>query len=99
MARNKKFYAVRSGYARGVYCSWEDCKAQVDGYSNADYKRFSTRTAAEAYLNEGIKTVPMQMPQVGSRDQTTVPTNLEAANPQRTSLKQVVIYADGACKN
>ena len=41
-----KFYAVRVGRTPGIYNSWEDCKAQIDGFSNATYKSF--KTAAEA---------------------------------------------------
>ena len=41
-----KFYAVRVGRTPGIYNSWDDCKAQIDGFSNATYKSF--KTAAEA---------------------------------------------------
>ena len=30
-----KFYAVRAGHQRGVFATWEDCKAQTAGYSGA----------------------------------------------------------------
>lgn len=41
-----KFYAVRVGRTPGIYNSWDDCKAQIDGFSGATYKSF--KTAAEA---------------------------------------------------
>ena len=41
-----KFYAVRVGRTPGIYNSWDDCKAQTDGFPNATYKSF--KTAAEA---------------------------------------------------
>lgn len=41
-----KFYAVRIGRTPGIYNSWDDCKAQTDGFPNATYKSF--KTAAEA---------------------------------------------------
>src|SRR2546426_11069448 len=55
MAQKKKFYAVRCGHKHGVYRTWEECKTQVDGYSKADYKGFSTLKDAEDYLNDGVK--------------------------------------------
>jgi len=45
----KKFYAVKTGRTPGVYGTWADCKAQVDGYSGAVYKSFPT--AAEERRN------------------------------------------------
>ena len=49
--RKKRFYAVRNGRKPGLYRSWEECSAQVDGYRNADYRSFPTQTSAEDYLN------------------------------------------------
>lgn len=46
----KKFYAVKKGKITGVFSSWEDCKASVDGVSGAEYKGFATRQEAEQYL-------------------------------------------------
>lgn len=39
---------VWSGKKPGVYTSWDECKAQVDGVAGARYKSFDTRNAAEA---------------------------------------------------
>lgn len=54
----KRFYAVKSGYKPGIYETWNECKEQVDGFSGAAYKGFSTRKEAEAFLGvmleEGI---------------------------------------------
>lgn len=41
-----KFYAVKVGKTPGIYNSWDDCKAQTEGFSGAVYKGF--KTAAEA---------------------------------------------------
>ena len=49
----KKYYAVRVGKTPGIYLTWEDCKAMVDGYPGAKYKSFPTITEAEAFL-EGV---------------------------------------------
>ncbi|WP_419037602.1 viroplasmin family protein [Enterocloster bolteae] len=46
----KKFYAVRKGLKIGVYDNWEECQSATKGFSNAEYKSFSTREEAEQYL-------------------------------------------------
>lgn len=46
----KKFYAVQQGKVPGVYRSWEECKAQVHGYSGAVYKSFSTAEEAMRFV-------------------------------------------------
>ena len=45
----KKVYAVRKGHKVGVFDTWEECKAAVDGFSGAEYKGFPTRAEAESY--------------------------------------------------
>lgn len=51
----KKYYAVRKGKTAGIYMSWDDCKAQVQGFSGAEYKSFPTITEAEAYMGCAVK--------------------------------------------
>ncbi len=45
-----KFYAVKNGRINGIFNTWEECKAQVDGYSGAEFKSFTDREAAKAYV-------------------------------------------------
>lgn len=52
----KKVYAVRKGRTPGIYMTWDDCKAQVDGFGGAEYKSFADPAEAAAYL--GLDTVP-----------------------------------------
>lgn len=46
----KNYYAVRKGRTPGIYTSWEECEKQIKGYSNTEYKGFTTYDAAAAYL-------------------------------------------------
>jgi len=50
-----KFYVVWEGRTPGVYGSWAECKAQVDGTAGARYKSFETRAEAEQALQAGWK--------------------------------------------
>lgn len=45
-----KYYAVKNGRKCGIFATWAECKAQVDGYSGAEYKSFVTKAEAEAYI-------------------------------------------------
>ncbi|HEY5269514.1 MAG TPA: ribonuclease H family protein [Anaerolineales bacterium] len=47
MAEKPKFYVVWKGRRTGVFSSWEACAAQVQGFTGAQYKSFTSRLAAE----------------------------------------------------
>lgn len=42
----RKFYVVWEGRAPGIYESWEECLAQVEGFPGARYKSFNDQTVA-----------------------------------------------------
>lgn len=47
MKATQKFYVVWKGRKTGVFSSWDECAAQVQGYPDAEFKSFSSRAAAE----------------------------------------------------
>lgn len=51
MAAKKKYYGVRKGKTTGVFINWEECKASVEGFPNAEYKGFTTISEAKEYVN------------------------------------------------
>jgi len=46
-----KYYAVKVGRNVGIYSTWEECKQQVDGFSNAQFKSFTPLQEAKKYLS------------------------------------------------
>ena len=52
MAKKPKFYVVWKGRQTGVFTSWEDCKAQTNGFDGAVFKSFETRELAEEAFNQ-----------------------------------------------
>jgi ribonuclease HI len=42
-----KYYVVWKGRKTGIFDSWEACAEQVKGFTNAEYKAFASRDAAE----------------------------------------------------
>lgn len=63
----KKYYAVKTGKTTGVFKSWAECKAAVEGYPGAEYKGFVNLEEANVYLgfdNPG-KDRDLDMPEEG----------------------------------
>lgn len=64
----KKYYSVRVGKTPGIYHTWDECKAMVDGYPGAKYKGFASLAEAEDFLNgvvyaktETVEEKPLEM--------------------------------------
>jgi ribonuclease HI len=110
--QTKKYYAVRSGRKPGIYRTWDECKAQVDGYANAQYKGFSSREEAEAYLDYAITNkqdagkpagdkpaTPSKKERRPSHGNDRSDDEARALEMLKTAegLNHVVIYTDGAC--
>lgn len=51
----KKYYAVRKGIVPGIYETWEECKANVTGYTGAEYKSFKNLEEAELFIEKKEK--------------------------------------------
>lgn len=51
MAKKAKFYTVWKGKRPGIYNTWKDCKAAIDGYKGAEYKSFATFEIAKKAYN------------------------------------------------
>jgi ribonuclease HI len=45
--RKEKYYVVWKGRKHGVFTSWQECSAQVSGYTGAEYMAFASRALAE----------------------------------------------------
>ena len=52
MAKDK-VYAVLRGKKTGVFHTYEECKAQIDGFSNHCFKSFETEEEAYLWLEKG----------------------------------------------
>mgnify|MGYP001125220525 CR=1 FL=1 len=48
----KKYYVVKKGKTRGVFDSWEECRASVEGFSGAEYQGFLSLKEAAEYAGE-----------------------------------------------
>lgn len=51
MSKKNKYYVVWKGKRPGIYDSWEACKAEIEGFKNAEYKSFDTLPQAQKAFN------------------------------------------------
>ncbi|MEO9512240.1 MAG: ribonuclease H family protein [Flavobacteriaceae bacterium] len=51
MGTKRKFYVVWKGKRPGIYESWDDCKAQIEGFKGAQYKSFQDFPEAKKAFN------------------------------------------------
>lgn len=45
-----KYYAVKKGHKPGIYTSWDECKKQVEKFSGAVYKSFTSLEDAKNFI-------------------------------------------------
>lgn len=88
-----KFYAVKKGSTPGIYTDWEQCKAQVHGYSGAEYKSFPTAEAARQYMEGSFDSVP-----ASTSDTCTVSSDVSAQADRKpqSDATHAVAYVDGS---
>lgn len=51
---NITYYAVKKGRKIGLYKTWEECKKQINGYSEAEHKKVQGKIAALKYINPNL---------------------------------------------
>lgn len=88
----KKFYAVKMGKGgiSGIYLTWDECKAQVEGVSGVRYKSFPTMEEAEAFLRGE------EAPKTPKSEKSEKSAEKEAAPPYKEGV--AVAYVDGSYK-
>ena len=88
----EKYYAVKAGRKTGIFQTWGECKKQVDGYSRAIFKSFSTMEEAEEYLHgkgktqntpKNNKTEESKIKKVNTRKRPEKKQNVEEKQPKQ----------------
>ena len=102
MTKNK-FYVVWNGVTPGIYTSWTECKAQVNGCEGAIYKGFPTREEAEEAYNSSpyIYIARAKKEAYGQNDKLQMPhppTNrTDTALPLPLEVHAEALAVDAAC--
>jgi len=84
-----KYYAVKKGKITGVFRSWAECKASVEGYPGAEYKGFGSLEEAQAFA--GVQ--DQQTPGRAAGHNAGKPVDKEHA------LGKLLAYVDGSYNN
>lgn len=95
------YYAVRKGHQPGVYLTWEECEAQVKDFPGAAFKKFSTRTEAEAFAagKLDVSSASAGKAQLTSTGHQPITSALQSTLAPDADAKEFdVVYCDGACK-
>ena len=87
----RKYYVVWQGLSPGIYDTWEECQAQVEGFAGARYKSFPDIESATAAFRGSYE------------DQASLLIALAARAPQSTNItdfpeiRTEAWAVDGAC--
>jgi len=105
------YYAVAIGRDVGVFMDWESCKASVDGYPHAKYKKFKSKSDAMKFIEMSSKleqaTIldffgPAPAPVLASVPApvlASVPASMEETFDVEDNESTEYVYTDGACSN
>ncbi len=90
MAPKKKFYVVWQGLSPGIYDSWEECQAQVEGFAGARYKAFPDIESATAAFRGSYEDQASLLIQMAKRAPS-------AGYEQFPEIRTDAWAVDGAC--
>ena len=90
----QKFYVVWRGRKPGVYDNWDGCKAQVEGFGEAEYKAYATLEDAEEAFWRGKEEAGAARATAG-QDNKISDMPLPAAAPR--PYDEDAIAVDAAC--
>lgn len=98
-----KFFAVKKGRKPGVYRTWDEAKAQVDGFSGAEYKSFKNITDAIDFagIQDELKkvepdTLENAVKKIKQKSQTVKQPKVESSKPADYFA---TTYTDGGTRN
>lgn len=85
----KKVYAIKAGRKPGIYNTWDEAKAQVDGFKGAIYKGFTSVEEAKAFM-EGATTSA-----AGAVKSTAVKNDIVSSKAAFENLQKVTVEDGG----
>ncbi len=97
----KKVYAVKRGRVTGLFTSWDECRAQVEGFAGAVYKGFASPGEAQAWLfgkGEALSLFDEEPASPPARPRKKrQPSPVEQNPPGDKSVADHIVYTDGSC--
>jgi len=83
------FYAVVKGNTTGVFNTWAECEAPLNGFAGGLCKKFETREEAKRFLANGGKEMPYFLGIVEEEEE----------EPAKEESPDYYVYTDGSCSN
>jgi ribonuclease HI len=77
-------YAVYKGHRPGIYYSWDGCKKQINGFSNAKFKKFDNMIDAKQFVKKGTV-----------KDEVNLTTFFTKTD--NLASEAISVYTDGGC--
>ena len=103
------YYAVARGRETGIFLSWDECNAQINGFSGAKYKKFDTKQEAKEFLKVTIVSnifEPKSYVSGTNAFSVLMETTKETVKEPETQFipeplfePDYYVYTDGACSN
>lgn len=91
MAKKKNYYAVFKGATPGIYNTWPEAQAQINGFPGAKYRGFVTREEAVSWMENPLPT------KTTARKKATI--KVESLSDEPDHRDAVLIYTDGGSIN
>ena len=91
----KKVYAVKKGKTPGLYYTWDECKAQVEGFSGAQYKGFTSEEEAYEYLGIKKENSSPQIDEVKDKENIFIP-DIFKSSKSLIEKETPFAYVDGS---
>lgn len=84
----KKIYAVRKGHKTGLFETWAECQKATSGYSGAEFRGFTDREEAMAFLQMSTTANVSKDEEKEAAGIVEVPENMVIAYVDREALKK-----------
>ena len=83
------YYAVARGKVPGIYATWSECSAQVQGFNGARYKKFSTESEAREFINDnsGAASTTSALSKTSSSPNAATIAALQSVNSELATVK------------
>ncbi|MFA0616652.1 viroplasmin family protein [Vibrio splendidus] len=96
----KKYYVVWKGRTPGIFTTWNECKAQVDGFAGARYKSFPTLGEAESAFGGKTSSASGSTATKPSSAGKATKVKVPPLSEQQISDMpfDIKIFTDGACE-
>lgn len=93
MAVKAKFYSVAVGRKTGIFSSWGECVTQTKGFSSAKYKSFTSKEAAQQFIDDHAKNNSSKPKSNSKRANCSSDVAVEDRKSSSTSAKKRKFYA------